>query len=164
MFFRTLSIIFLAQQGETWMVHMKYFLAHEIMHSLGLPHSTGSRESIMSEKPTSENDHKFKNVFRQFDSDELFEVDRYDLVKLFIESSDRVDWLDRGSSVRKDWTKLMADKHPECDNWNAKAVTFNTFDTLEKPTSKKITKDNPFWLTAAPTTHPTPTSVSFTNY
>ena len=167
---------FLAQAGENWLVHMKYFLAHEIMHSLGLPHFTAS-QSVMSEKPTSENDHKFKNVFRQFDSDELSEFDRYELTKLFLEGSDRVDWFDKSSSVRKDWSKLMVDKHPECENWHKKEVTFNTLKkptpktkivtTQPTPTSVSLTTDEVFELTvpdhtvSVPTTQRTPTSVSF---
>ena len=56
-FFSNTGYFYLAQKYENWLVHLKYFLAHEIIHALGLPHYVEDRMSIMSVKTTKENDY-----------------------------------------------------------------------------------------------------------
>ena len=56
-FFSNTGYFYLAQKYEDWLVHLKYFLAHEIIHALGLPHYVEDRKSIMSVKTTHENDY-----------------------------------------------------------------------------------------------------------
>ena len=67
---------------------MKYFLMHEIMHALGLPHYSNSMDSFMYNTPTPWNNYRFKNVFRDMDSDQMFEMEKTALMKLFLEPED----------------------------------------------------------------------------
>jgi len=67
--------IYLSQPDMTELVHMKYYLAHEIIHSLGLPHYQ-SPSSIMYVKPTVKSNYIFKSVFTEFNSDNLFSYDQ----------------------------------------------------------------------------------------
>ena len=98
-------------------MHMKYFLTHEIMHALGLGHQSGDPRSIMFMTPTAENVYIFGSVFKEFDGDKLFMVDKFNLVDLFLEGSDRVDWMDKSSKMRTEWSSYIGKVHPECENW-----------------------------------------------
>ena len=96
---------------------MKYFLTHEIMHALGLEHNSGDGRSIMYTTPTAMNVYIFGNVFKKSDGDKLFMVDKLNLVDLFLEGSDRVDWMDKSSKIRTEWSSYIVKVHPECENW-----------------------------------------------
>ena len=91
--------------------------------SPGLDHYNSDGRSIMYNKPTAHNvDYFFDNVFREFDGTKLFKADRDMLAALFLEPEDRSKWNDRSSQLKKTWSSLVDEEHPECKIWNAKKV------------------------------------------
>ena len=67
-------------------------------------------------------DHIFKEMFNNFDSKQMFNVDRLDLIKLFLEPADAIDWIKNKSTSRKVWSEFLVREHQECKNW----VVFQT--------------------------------------
>ena len=70
-------------EGTLKLVHMKYYLAHEIMHSLGLAHQSNNPRSIMYPSPTDASVSLFNRAIDESDSRVLEDYERMGLVNLF---------------------------------------------------------------------------------
>ena len=70
-------------EGKLKLVHMKYYLAHEIMHSLGLSHQASIPKSIMFPSPSDGSVYWFNKALDKSDSRVLNEYEKTELVKLF---------------------------------------------------------------------------------
>ena len=75
--------MYLWTASDEKLVHMKYHLAHEIMHSLGVEHTLNYPLSMMSVTPTVESVYKFNLAFDNFNSDNLHSFEIEALKKLF---------------------------------------------------------------------------------
>ena len=67
----------------------------------------------MHGKPTAESYYIFNQIFKDFDTDHLYEHDRRDLAGLLKDSDDR----DENSKNRKNWADFFAKEHEECNEW-----------------------------------------------
>ena len=63
--------LFLSRPDSLDLVHIKFYLIHEFMHSLGLSHNSDP-DSIMYYKATTENTRIFKNAVKKFNKDDIF--------------------------------------------------------------------------------------------
>ena len=64
-------------------------------------------------KPTTESYYRFKQVFKDFDTDRLCERDRRDLAGLLKDANER----DESFKNRKNWADFFVKEHKECNKW-----------------------------------------------
>ena len=93
----------------------------------------------MFDVPTQQNDHIFRKVFENFNSGELLDTDKLNLVGIFLAPKDSEAWMKKDSSTRKRWDDSIFStlkNHPECENWTAERAT-----TVALPTETRVGLD-----------------------
>lgn len=108
--------LFLSQPYFLDLVHMKFYLLHEFIHSLGLPHNSDPK-SVMYYKPTPDSLYIFKKVMKNKNVEEFIDTDRLNLAILFLTATDRIEWINKNSVMRKKWNRYFVTNHPECNKW-----------------------------------------------